>query len=131
MKKIHGAVLAIPLVLSFYVCAFAQMQGEDYRITTSVISGGGAPTGSANYQTDPTLGQPSPLMDPYDPTFSPNYNLEPGFWYTLKAAGICEGDFEPFDGDVDGSDLATLADTPFDEDDLATFALEFGRDDCL
>ena len=62
----------------------------------------------------------------------------------------CEGDFEPADGDVDGSDLAVFAadfgrtdcttgpacEGDFDSDgdvdgsDLAVFAADFGRTDC-
>jgi len=110
---------------------FAGMESDNYRIPTSVFSGGGAPSGSTNYQTNSTLGQPSPLMDPSDPPFSPNYNLEPGFWYTVKVEPVneCEGDFAPADGDVDGSDLAELVANPALLD-LSTFAAEFGRTNC-
>jgi len=36
-----------------------------------------------------------------------------------------------FDGDVDGLDLASFAEETFQADDLAAFAVEFGRTDCL
>ena len=85
--------------------------------------------GSASYETDSTLGQPSPLMDPSDPPGSTNCWLDPGFWYTMEAGipqcdlscfagtyGLISGDTGfngacDFDGDddVDGSDLAVLA----------------------
>ena len=82
-------------------------------------------------------------MDPSDPPLSSNYNLEPGFWYTLGAASVCKGDFEP-DGDVDGLDLdifkaayaindltADLNNSGIvDTNDLAIFAAEFGKMDC-
>ena len=118
--------LILSFVFSFAVDAVAEMGSKNYRITTSVMSGGGAPMGSASYETDSTLGQPSPLMDPSDPPWSTSYELFPGFWYTLEtgvpectlpyfaaAFGSVSGDtnynsvcdFEP-DGDVDGSDLA-------------------------
>lgn len=42
----------------------------------------------------------------------------------------CEGDLDD-DGDVDGSDLANFVADPFDESDLAAFASEFARMDCL
>ena len=105
----------------------AQMQSENYRITTSVMSSGGVPMTSGNYQTDTTLGQPSPLMDPADPPYSTSYDLYPGFWYTLEATitvcddiasfatafGSVAGDHnysatcdQDSDGDVDGNDLA-------------------------
>ena len=87
------------------------------------------------------------MMDPSDPPWSTNYNLEPGFWYTVKVEPVnaCEGDFDG-DSDVDGSDLAVFAadfgrtdcsgdcegdfDTDVDESDLAVFASDFGRTDC-
>ena len=117
-------------LMIFFICAIAsaEMQSSNYKIPTSVFSSGGIPAGSTNYQTDSTLGQPSPLMDPSDPPSSSNYNLEPGFWYTVEETGICEGDFEP-DGDVDGSDLTVLASDP-GLLGLSTFAAEFGRIDC-
>lgn len=46
------------------------------------------------------------------------------------ACEFCEGDFDN-DGDVDGSDLASFVSDPFDESDLAAFAADFGRTDCL
>jgi len=43
----------------------------------------------------------------------------------------CPGDFDfNNDGNVDGSDLAALANGVFDENDLAAFVSEFGRMDC-
>jgi hypothetical protein len=114
--------------------ALAGMQSENYHIPTSVLSGGGAPVSSDSYQTDSTLGQSSPLMDPADPPYSSSYELHPGFWYTTEAATVPDGclwDLDPPDGDVDGSDLADFADGGFPAHDLAEFALEFGRDDCL
>jgi len=106
------------------------MQSENYSITTSVISGGGVPMASDNYQINPTLGQSSPLMDPADPPYSTSYDLYPGFWYTLEviiptcddlasfttAYGSITGDTNysfacdlDGDDDVDGIDLAELA----------------------
>ena len=141
------------LILSFVFCfavgAIAGMESANFSIPTSVVSGGGSPASSTNFQTDATLGQPSPLMDTADPPYSTIYDLYPGFWYTVAAEPMdaCEGDFDN-DGDVDGSDLATFAadfgrtdcvddcEGNFDEDgdvdgsDLAVFAADFGRTDC-
>ena len=47
-----------------------------------------------------------------------------------RANYICSADFDN-DGDVDGSDLASFVSDPFDESDLAAFAADFGRADCL
>jgi hypothetical protein len=150
-KKTLYIVIAFGVIFGFTQFAFTDMGSENYRIPTSVMSGGGAPMDSASYQTESTLGQPSPLMDPANPPWSTNYDLYPGFWYTIETAAVdlCEGDFEP-DGDVDGSDLAVFAadfgrtdcgtgepcEGNFDEDgdvdgsDLAVFAADFGRTDC-
>jgi len=152
-RKVFYTVLTAVIVCCLGSIALAQMSSENYTITTSVLSGGGAPMSSASYQTNSTLGQSSPLMDQVDPPGSSSFELYPGFWYTLEASvpqNDCPGDFSG-DGDVDGSDLATFAadfgrtdcDTgdpcegDFDEDndvdgsDLATFAADFGRTDCL
>jgi hypothetical protein len=110
----------------------AQMQSEHYRITTSVMSGGGGPmiSGSGTYQLNGTMGQPSPLMDAADPPYSSNYDLYPGFWYTLGAGCLWDIEPESGDGDVDGADLAVFI-TIYQSDDLAAFAAEFGRSNCL
>ena len=84
---------------------------------------------SPSFHMSGTVGQPSPLMDQADPPYSTNYDLYPGFWYTLDAQMVCgdlaafaaafgrlsgdpeyspECDTEP-DGDVDGVDLAEYA----------------------
>ncbi len=127
MKKIRFMLMTLFLVLGITYSIHAQMHSDSYRMTTSVISGGGAPMGSDNYQTESTLGQPSPLMDPLDPPVSENYYLYPGFQYTLTAGVPDEVDLADFalaygsispevgynflcdfdhDGDVDGMDLA-------------------------
>jgi hypothetical protein len=46
------------------------------------------------------------------------------------SVSVCDGDFAPWDGDVDGSDLATLADD-LGLLRLTDFALEYGRVDCF
>ena len=78
--------MALALIMGIHLGAFAQMQSDNYRIPASVLSGGGAPMSSGNYQTNATLGQPSPIMDPATPPYSDNYDLYPGFWYTAEAA---------------------------------------------
>jgi len=143
-KKIIYIACAAILILSFSITGFTEeMQSPNYRSPTSVFSGGGVPTGSTNYQTNSTLGQSSPLMDPADPPLSSNYNLEPGFWYTVQAPSVCGGDFEP-DGDVDGLNLNifdaayAIGDMTADLDnsgvvdinDVVIFASDFGRTDC-
>ena len=65
------------------IAANAKMQSNTYRIPTSVLSGGGAPMSSPIYKTNFVLAQPSPLMDTQDPPFSDNYDLYPGYWYTI------------------------------------------------
>ena len=148
-KKMCCVILALGFILVFAGGALCEMSSENYSIHTSVMSGGGTPMESTRYQTNPTLGQPSPVMNSADPPYSTNYDLYPGFWYTVAAEPVdtCEGDFDN-DGDVDGSDLATFAadfgrtdctgdcegdfdgDNDVDGSDLAVFAADFGRTDC-
>lgn len=151
-NKIFYLFLILSFVFCFTVGAVAEMGSENYRIPISVMSGGGAPMESTSYQTDSTVGQPSPLMDPANPPGSTNYDLYPGFWHTVELGVVvdpCEGDFD-HDGDVDGSDLAVFAadfgrtdcdtgeecegdfdlDDDVDGSDLAVFAADFGRTDC-
>ena len=121
--------LTLAFILSVGPMAGGQMQSTDYRITTSAMSGGGGPMASDNYNMESTLGQSSPLMNPADPPWSPNYDLFPGLWYTLATAiPVCDGiasfaaaygstsldanynascDMD-IDGDVDGGDLAVF-----------------------
>ena len=142
--------LAVALLLPVSMQA-AEMTSASYTMSSTVMSGGGAPMTSMSYKANGTLGQPSPLMDPGAPPVSLSYNLQPGFWYTLETEEIipCEGNFDG-DTDVDGSDLAVFAgdfgrtdcasappcEGDFDDDDdvdgsdLAKFAADFGRTDC-
>ena len=85
--------------------AFAEMQSAKYSINNLVFSSGGTQAGSTNHEIESTLGQPSPLLDPVDPPQSTNYDLFPGFWYTIAAFDMrCLGYFDE-DNDVDGDDL--------------------------
>ncbi|MBE9580667.1 MAG: hypothetical protein IMF18_03505 [Proteobacteria bacterium] len=125
-RNILHTVLIVGLISCFAVGAIAEMGSENYRIPTSVMSGGGEPMDSATYKTNSTVGQPSPLMDPAaDPPYSDSYYNYPGFWYTLEggiavcnlasfaaafgsvsSGSPCDSDY---DGDVDGLDLAAFA----------------------
>ena len=144
-------IFTILLIFIFPSTFFAEISSTNYRIDTAVMSGGGASMGSANFQMNGTVGQPSPLMDPLEPPYSVHYDLYPGYWYTLISVipELCDGDFNA-DGDVDGSDLAVFAadfgrtdcaggplcegdfngDGDVDGSDLAIFAKDFGRADC-
>ena len=128
--KFRCLITILALILMFIPGqTAAEMSSTNYRITTTVVSGGGGPMGSASFQTNGTLGQPSPLADPADPPFSDSYDLYPGFWYTVANIGLtCPGDFNG-DRDVDGSDLAEYL---FDAGGLGldAFAENFGKDNC-
>ena len=106
-----------------------EMSSTNYRITTTVMSGGGTPMASTNFQLNSTLGQPSPIMEQGMDPYSDNYGLLPGFWYTVGAGSGCLYDYFG-DGDVDGADLAEFMNA-VSSSELAAFALEFGRVDCL
>jgi hypothetical protein len=127
------------LILGLALSANAQMRSDHYAVTTSVISGGGAPTASGRYDMNAVLGQPSPLESNPPAQSAYAYDLYPGFWYTLEA-GLpigCAWDLEPVvpDGDVDGSDLAAFAFGfafgDYDGNELADFAEEFGTAHCF
>ncbi len=97
-KQILYYILPFVLAFCFAPIAFGDMTSTSYRITTSVLSGGGVPMSSASYESDSSMGQPSPLMDPSDPPGSTICNNSPGFWHTAA------------DNDGDGL-LNTLEDT--------------------
>jgi hypothetical protein len=126
-KQKFSLILIVAYIIGLSISAFAEMGSENYTIPSSVVSGGGGSMGSTSYDTSSTLGQPSPLMNPANPPWSTNYDLYPGFWYTLDAALTACGGLSDFaaafgsvsgdssyslecdldgDGDVDGSDLA-------------------------
>jgi len=52
-------ILLLAFVLVLALPATAQMQSDNYRITNSVLSGGGTTMDSATYQLTGTLGQSS------------------------------------------------------------------------
>jgi hypothetical protein len=131
-KKMLYFFFPILLILISPLMTHARMESSKYVISNSSLSGPGGPMTSGNYQTNSTLGQPSPLMDPNDPPDSTSYELYPGFWYILEAEiPGCQGlssfadaygstgsdsnyneacDSED-DGDVDGADLDQKADS--------------------
>jgi hypothetical protein len=124
-RAISIAILTVFAVAVFTATASADMQSPNYRITTSVISGGGGPMASDNFLSQSTLGQPSPISPPL---YSLNFSLYPGFWYTLVVGTGNAWDLDR-DGDVDGVDLWEFKagfETLYDATDLAAFALEFG-----
>jgi len=47
--------------------AFGDMTSSNYRMTTSTMSGGGAPMTFGSYDMNGTLGQSSPLIDTSNP----------------------------------------------------------------
>ncbi len=100
-EKIFFTILSLVFILGFASETVAGMGSQSYRIPTSALSGGGAPMSSGSFKTDSTLGQSSPLMDPDDQPFSTDYNLYPGFWYTLEAMGVNDSDGDGVEDDVD------------------------------
>lgn len=78
-------------------CA-AEMSSTNYKITSSVISGGGNVMSSTNYHLISTSGQSSPLGS----TSSGGYIINSGFWYTMLLGTI--GDVNG-DGDVNLEDV--------------------------
>jgi len=136
LKGVLFIHVLLAIVLGFPASALSDMASESYQIPVSVVGAAGPPIASESYVSEGTLGQPSPSAESDQIPHSASYDLFPGFWHSLYAAFPPTGcvwdlDPDPPDGDVDGSDLAALADGPFDADDLEAFASEFGRNDCL
>ena len=72
----------IPVFIAgFYLPAHAGLMSDGYRIPTSVLSGGGVHMASGSYQTEASMGQPSPLGE--QGIFSEHYALYSGFWYEM------------------------------------------------
>jgi hypothetical protein len=90
--------ILISMLCLFASMANAEMSSTSYRISATVISGGGNAMSSASYHTVSTLGQPSPLGT----AASASYNNSPGFWHTLLM--ITLGDVNG-DGNVDLEDV--------------------------
>jgi hypothetical protein len=124
-KKSLLITLLIGFIIGYEPIGNAEMQSLNYRIGGSVHSAGGEPAGSTNFQMNSTLGQPSPLMEQGMAPYSDDYDLLPGFWYTISASGTCPGDFD-WDFDVDGADLQEYI---FDSGGLGldVFAAYFGK----
>lgn len=123
-------LLILAIVIGFPTSVSAWAESENYLITTSVQSSGGAFMNSENFKINSTIGQPSPLSIGQEIPNSENYDNYPGFWYTVKYGFVvtCVGDFGP-DGDVDGSDLYDYI-VYSSEIGLIDFAADFGRTDC-
>ena len=117
-KQICCLALLLALAIGLAGNGHCGMSSANYSIPTCVVSGGGSRAGSTNFDTDATLGQSSPLMDALDPPYSTNYDLYPGFWYTVEkeAADICECDLN--------------ADGKCDMSDWLFFGQDWGRTDC-
>ena len=123
--KIFILLFLLGLVFIFAGNAFSRMHSTSYSITSSVISSGGTPMGSASFQTNSTMGQPSPTTI----ATSTGFDLYAGFWYTMTIRG-CIWDLDP-DGDVDGFDLYQFINPPYNASDIESFGSEFGRTDCF
>ena len=79
MHKKNAIALGFVIIFTWVKNGFAQMQSEIYHISTSVISAGGGQIRSFNFQTNPTISQPSPILDGSDNPVSENYENYPGF----------------------------------------------------
>lgn len=94
-------LLTVQIVLFCFLVsatAQAQMSSSSYRISTTVLSGGGGNMASASYQMSSTLGQPSPPGYAVDSV----YQLNSGFWYTILVGSLI--------GDVNGDGVVNLED---------------------
>ena len=92
MRKTKILLIAHSVLLCLLVSTVsAEMSSTSYRISTTVISGGGNTMSSDNFSMISTLGQPTVLGK----GSSASYNSYPGFWYTFLltiAVGDVNGD---------------------------------------
>jgi hypothetical protein len=128
--RIILALTAIVLILLLPgIITASDMTSTSFTSSNTAISGGGLPAASTSYNTNSTVGQSTPLMDPQDPPFSDGFDLFPGFWYTVAAVGrTCPGD-DNGDKDVEGADLAAYAAGAMTIG-WDALAADFGRTDC-
>ena len=136
MKLIRIAMGTAIVFLLFTGMAFS-MLSEHFKISPSVMSGGGGTMASASFRAHTVLGQPTPLMDQYLEPVSPSFILYPGYLYAFSTGDFCVWDLtEPLDGDVDGQDLYYFIyrygyPGGYDATHLPHFSNEFGRNDCF
>ena len=98
MKRLIPLLTAQAILLClFFSITQAEMSSTSYRISTTVISGGGNAMSSASYHTVSTLGQSSPVGS----SASATYNNDSGFWHTLLMIAV---------GDLNGDGLVDLED---------------------
>ena len=79
-------------VFSFFLLAcfsatesHSEMTSDSYKISTSVVSGGGVAMDSNSYKKNSTIGQASPLVISPDNELSSNlFKMHPGFWNTVN-----------------------------------------------
>lgn len=93
-------VVFLSAVLLLWTCSsvsFAEMSSTNFRIVSSVLSGGGGYASSASYRLHSTIGQSSPLGH----SSSSSFSLDTGFWYTL---------LQTIMGDVNGDGEVNLVD---------------------
>ena len=100
-KKILYTIFILAFIVGLDLPCLAGMSSNSYCIPTSVLSGGGSPMSSDSYLSNATLGQSSPVMDPYDPPISTSYKLFSGFWYTIEAGVMDDTDGDGFPDDED------------------------------
>ena len=79
-KKIICALCTLALIVGFSWVVFSQIQSDNYRISSSVLSSSGTSTDTANYKMTSTLGQSSATGQ----SSSSSYINYAGFWQPTK-----------------------------------------------
>lgn len=136
MKPICIAMMTATLLFLFTGMAFS-MQSAHFKMSPTVMSGGGGTMASESFSVHTVLGQPTPIMDQDMEPVSHSFILYPGYLYAFSTGEICAWDLsEPLDGDVDGQDLYYFIyrygdPGGYDAAHLPDFSTEFGRDDCF
>lgn len=82
-KLFIGVIFVFFLALGFGRLSVAQMETANYKIPSSVLSGGILPMASNTFQINGTQGQVSSIKESTDSVDSQNYALYSGYWYTI------------------------------------------------
>ena len=98
-KKILITTLLFLSAAVIPALAVAEMSSTNYRISPTVLSGGGGTMSSASFQAIITLGQPTPVVD----CSSSSYGLYTGFWNIVTKL-VATGDIND-DGTLDLTDV--------------------------
>ena len=106
------------------------MYSANCRISSTVVSGGGAPIDSTGFSVDATFGQSSPLITSGTPLQSASVRLVSGFRHTLLDLTDSDGDgISDIIEDLDQDGIVDAGETDPDDADTDDDGLSDGEED--